>query len=284
MEYRRMKEAETKEVVLLWQEVFGDSKEEAEKYLTQFVGVEHEYVAVENGAVCAILSAVPCEVYHKRGAYFFALATKESHRGKGVMQSLMQHAENCHIKKGYSFSCLVPASRSLFAYYQKQGYSTLYQRKVVLELQEKCENITVFQLEISRLLALRRRYQVLQCILLTENALKLALSEADEAGYKIAESQDGYAVFMVHDELLLVAELCAKDEKTAMMLLSSLGLRWGCQKAVVLFSQVDTLFLKQSTAHKAAQIKILSGQWNAHLMPRLYFALDALFEKDYDQP
>ncbi len=284
MDYRRMKTEDRHPVLSLWQTVFGDTEEEASSYLFHFVGEEHLFVAEEKGCVCAILSAVPCSLEQQQGVYFFALATAKEHRGKGVMQALMRHTEAVCTKEGAVFCCLVPASHSLFSYYEGQGFETLYQRKLVLHSKPKSMRLSVLCLERQILLSLRKRHVLPSCITVQESALQLALSELGENGYQIAASEQAYAVFSKVGESLLVPELWAESEVAAQALLSALAATQEVEKAVVLLPKDSRLFLGKGVLQGAAQMKMLLEQALPQSMPRLYFALDALFEKDYDRP
>ena len=63
-----------------------------------------------------------CQVVE--GRYVYAVATKESARGQGLMRRLEAFAEEEEKKQGATFFTLVPASLSLFSLYKQIGYET----------------------------------------------------------------------------------------------------------------------------------------------------------------
>ncbi len=282
MEFRRMENADKPQVLWLWQETFGDSAKDTALYVTQFVGEQNLFVADDNGVTCAILSAVPCMIYEKKGVYFFALATAVAWRGQGVMQRLMQYAETVCAGEGCVFSCLVPASRSLFCYYERHGYKTLNQRKIELAIEKTEGKVPFVPLTKQELFCLRAQHGVDDCITLQDSACTIALLDAAEAGYKIAKNNHAYAVFSARGQVLLVAEMVAEHTVAAQRLLREIGATMDCQTAVVHLPNTSPLFHGQGIKQVAAQWKALQDGWVPPLVPRLYFTLDSLFEKDYD--
>ncbi len=284
MECRRMKLDETEAVRVLWQETFGDTKQEATNYLLNFVGPDNIFLALHNGRVCAMLSAVPCTLLGQKGVYFFALATAKEHRGKGVMQTLMQCAkENCK-RQGATFCCLVPASRSLFFYYEKNGFQTLYQRRAMVDLPSCEKGYKRSTLNVRNLLFLRQQFAVTNCVVLQENSMQLALEELLESGYRLVENEAAYAVYAVGNNSLLVPELYAETQAAALALLGAVGGEVQRVKAVVHLSIESDFFTKNSFLQEAASFVFFEGKDKVQLQPRMHFALDALFEKDFDSP
>lgn len=79
------------------------------------------------------------------GVYLYAAATLPEYRGRGIMTELISYANNDARQNGASFCALMPASRSLFSYYEKSGYFKFFNNanvtKTALQLDEICKNV-----------------------------------------------------------------------------------------------------------------------------------------------
>lgn len=106
-----------KQIINLWQSVFGDD----EKYIADFLdrcggkrclGV---FVGEELGAM---LFLIDCSFDGLNGAYVYAVATLEKYRKQGFMRKLLDYSKGLD----YDFLCLVPAEEYLFSVYSKFGF------------------------------------------------------------------------------------------------------------------------------------------------------------------
>ena len=86
------------------------------------------FVAEQDGQIAGMLFAMPQKLkigkLHK-AAYFYAIATLQAYRGRGICRGLMEYAE-AHVDADCCM--LVPASESLFDFYGKFGYKTAFYR------------------------------------------------------------------------------------------------------------------------------------------------------------
>ena len=112
----------------LWLEAFGEGEESAKFVFEGFSGYQHIYVLEEERAVVCMACAVPCSLQGKEGIYLYGVATKKSHRGKGLMSALLEYAEQEEKRKGAEFSVLIPQTPDLFAFYRRFGYETRFYR------------------------------------------------------------------------------------------------------------------------------------------------------------
>ena len=99
-----------------------------------------------------MLCVLPTQLVDESGesrscGYFYAVCTAPEARGKGVCAKLMQYAEqNC----GYDYASLVPAEESLFEFYRKLGYQTVFYQKKYSVFSEKGAKITKASPEVYR--------------------------------------------------------------------------------------------------------------------------------------
>ncbi len=114
----------------LWALIFGDTPEQIADYFARRHRDEDMLVAVEGGVLCGMLSMLPLtlvlggEEYAAR--YVYAVATDPAFRGRGIATDLLMHAHAEMAARGAQASTLVPASESLFGYYEKRGYRTAF--------------------------------------------------------------------------------------------------------------------------------------------------------------
>lgn len=54
--------------------------------------------------------------------YIYAAATRPDHQGKGIMRQLMEFARRYAVAKRQKYMVLVPGSRELFRYYERNGF------------------------------------------------------------------------------------------------------------------------------------------------------------------
>ena len=109
---------------LLFQEAFGDGDEFLDRFFSVAFSAKRCRCIEENGDVAAALYWFDCEYEGKPLAYLYAIATKQSFRGKGLCAALMEDTHR-HLKEhGYIGAILSPAEPSLYGFYARFGYKT----------------------------------------------------------------------------------------------------------------------------------------------------------------
>lgn len=127
------KEEYIPELLALWQEAFGEEKEEALPFFREIFPLCRCLAAVEGDEICAVVYALPQVL--NMGAktlpfcYFYAIATEKSRRGQGLASRLMGFALEEIKTEGFAGAILVPASERLFSFYEKLGFSVFCKRK-----------------------------------------------------------------------------------------------------------------------------------------------------------
>ena len=115
----------------LWQEAFGESMH---SFVTTVYSEKRSLIAETEGQVAAALYWFDLDYEGKPLAYLYAIATFQKHRRQGIGKKLLEAAHN-HLKTlGYAGTILVPASESLFSFYEKCGY-----KKVIPGFSRKAE-------------------------------------------------------------------------------------------------------------------------------------------------
>ena len=111
----------------LWKQAFGDTDAEIDSFFKTVYPEATGFCAEEDGAVIAMLFALPLTLAHgeetQKAAYLYAVATDEAFRGRGVCRALMEFAERTLRKHYVSCLLLVPETEKLASYYETMGYA-----------------------------------------------------------------------------------------------------------------------------------------------------------------
>lgn len=116
-------------ILSLWQEAFGDSPEAAAFFFRSFPDCV-SYVAEAEGEIVSMVHALPQLLSPQiPAAYLYAVATRKTHRGRGLCRELMAFAEQDLRSRGFACCVLTPGEPSLFSYYDRLGYHTAFNRR-----------------------------------------------------------------------------------------------------------------------------------------------------------
>ena len=112
---------------IIWAEAFGEA-ESFDKYMT-YIRVEEivKVVEINNEEIVSMLSLIPCtyretdRIYE--GYYLYAAATKGQKKKQNYMTMLLKTLQQECRDAGKDFIFTIPAEDSLFAYYEKRGFT-----------------------------------------------------------------------------------------------------------------------------------------------------------------
>jgi ribosomal protein S18 acetylase RimI-like enzyme len=106
----------------MWHEIFGDEIAEIDSFLLRHDDAQ-PFIYKENGVVVSMLFVVPLEMWGKRVAYIYAVATKEDFRGRGIASSLLNEAmQQICIGEKYDIMALIPSSTESKRLYARLGF------------------------------------------------------------------------------------------------------------------------------------------------------------------
>lgn len=268
----------------LWHRVFGDSPEYAARCLDTFAGAGNVLVAETVPAgVIAMLLMVPCRTGLQQGTYLYALATEPAYRGQGVMSALMAKSERLAVRDGMAFTVLIPASESLYGYYQKHGYGhQLSLRHLALPrlAQAAAAGLSCGALSPLLLAKLRERWLDIPTIHFEGNRAALIAQDLAEGGALLAEGTKGYAVYKPQNSTLLVAELAAQNDEAAQNMLHALMNTTKTDRARLTLPMASALFAGQGVLRHTALLKSLSPAFCFQDSTYLRFAMDDAFVFD----
>lgn len=114
----------------LWEEAFGDTPEDTEDYFARRHQNGCMLVDVRENEIAGMLSLLPVTLASQGrefpARYIYGVATKQSFRGRGISTQLMEYTHEFMKNRGEKAAILVPASPSLFDFYGKRGYKTVF--------------------------------------------------------------------------------------------------------------------------------------------------------------
>lgn len=276
--YRKATKQDLPQIVSLWVQAFcGDTPTWVQNNLQAFVGLQNIYVAHDNTAVTAMLSAVPCTANGRQGAYFYALATSPAHRGRGIMGGLMQYAEAQLTQTGTAFICLIPASAQLFGYYSRRGY-TLESRLRTLQ-KEISPNILATAnfdtITATGFAAKRQAYFGSDAVAFLPHANAAIMADLYTSGISTAETSHAYAMYFERGGVLHIKELMAQATPYADILLQAIREKTGCEKAIVTLSPFASLYNGEGKLAPLALFKQLDAT-HPQQAPYIRFAFEDL--------
>ncbi len=122
-------------ILSLWHEAFGDRENEIMFFINRRYIPENTLVAEENGEIASMLFLLDGRMSIKGvdypSYYLYAACTLKKYRGRGIMAELLKEATTLAQSRAYDFICLMPGEKSLFDFYEKHGYKTVFSRKVL---------------------------------------------------------------------------------------------------------------------------------------------------------
>ena len=226
------------QLTALWQAAFGDKKEVVEQFWKTCFDHIQVFCLLEGNALRAMACALPLSYIDPDGEihrcpYFYAVATGEKYRGKGLCRSLMLQAEEALKQQGAALCCLVPQTEDLFRFYEKLGYQTAFSHEVLHISAKKQNQIKLRRIDAAAYENLRQMQLYGDFISYPELLLQLQKQAGEQTGaglYRL-ESPENVAVAAAEKwgETLLIKEMLPLDEALAAHLAAALG----CKEAVV---------------------------------------------------
>ncbi len=127
------------DIVLCWNESFGDSEEEVLFFLNNAVN----YKCIANyydNKICAMLILVDCCLNNRSSKYIYAACTLNKFRKKGYMTEILEF-----LKKDYNNLCLIPANENLIDFYTERGFDKKIRTDLISF--DQCEEIKEYLFE-----------------------------------------------------------------------------------------------------------------------------------------
>lgn len=143
-EYRISSYDMKRQLMDLWLSCFEDLPKAVECFFEMRYKPENCVVCIEDNTVIAAIHMLPAKICINGqsfdACYHYAVSTKNEYRNRGYMNQLSRFADKVAAKKGQKFAFLLPASDSLYNYYEKSGYKTCFKIRVVELTQEQMKS------------------------------------------------------------------------------------------------------------------------------------------------
>ena len=115
-----------KQIKQLWRDTFGDNEEFIRMYFKWVYKDKYALTIEDNGRVISSLMLLPYSVNYYGTelsmGYIAGACTVAEEQGKGCMSRLMNRAFEDMKRKGMALATLIPASTSLFDFYDRYGF------------------------------------------------------------------------------------------------------------------------------------------------------------------
>lgn len=140
---RLSKSDDLKQITALWHEAFGDGESEIEFFLNNKYVPDNTLILEEDGKLASMLFLLEGEMCIENliypSYYLYAACSAKEFRGRGFMAQLLKEANNIAFSRNKDFICLMPGESSLFDFYEKHGYITVFNKKILsLKRNEHC--------------------------------------------------------------------------------------------------------------------------------------------------
>ena len=114
--------SEQRQMRQMWHDIFGDEEAEIDSFF-----VRHSdalpLIHKENDVVVSMLFVVPLQMWDKRVAYIYAVATQPEYRGRGIASKLLKEALQLIETNGeFDLAALIPSSAESKRLYEHLGF------------------------------------------------------------------------------------------------------------------------------------------------------------------
>ncbi len=266
-------------IISLWNEAFGDSESEIRFFLDNRFTPENTVVFEENKNIVSMLFLLEGDLSLKSisypSYYLYAACTAKTHRGRGLMGEILEFARNVAVNRNKYFICLMPGEESLFDFYKKYGYKTVFSRKILTVEKSKSKTVNngIFINELNSFATVRKdafiNYNRFDW---DDSAIKFAIDHHRFYGGKAISACNGYVLYSESDAIVSVKEFSLHHNllcDTAFYLMNLTG------KDTTLFNlpaefpvDSDNSLIKESGMAlpvKSEYNKIIEGITNAYL-------------------
>ena len=217
------------DIVILWNEAFCDSEDDIKFFLDSRYIPENTVVFECDGRIVSVLFLLD-GMMHISGCdyssyYLYAACTLKDYRGKGIMSDMLGFAKSLSISRNKQFIILKPGEKSLYGYYEKYGYKSVFTKKIIeincninaIEEIKSENNITSEILNSRDSMLYNTDY-----FKWDSDAIKFAISHHIHFGGECFLNSNGYILYYVNDKVLFVKESTLADKTEFLNVISHL--------------------------------------------------------------
>ncbi len=242
-------------------DVFGGSPEAAAGWLQHIAGLDNILLVLpeEDGAdPAAMLGALPVECLGRQGVLFSGMATRPDWQGRGLMAKLIDGCLRAYAADGCEFAVTAQVSAHNAQTLASLGFQSAFPLRVVdkqitrnLWAQAEFDNLTV-----RRLTDLRLRFQP-GCVCLPEASMAETMTQMYRRGVTALSTERGYGLYYQANGILQFVELQAENDHSADILLQAAREKTGAERARLILSENQSLYLGEGRRCSYAMIRFL---------------------------
>ena len=213
----------------LWYQIFEENQNAIEIFFEKIFTTDICYVAKDNDKVVAMLYLLPTSVDGKKGCYLYGVATIPEYRKIGIAKNLIDFALT---DSDAEFCVTLPASESLYNYYEKVGFKVLKTNCAEIsrdELTALTKPYVLQDLVVTGYSGIRNRVLKNNFIFWNNQHIDFAFDYYKIYGAKIIKNNFGYAIAYEEDGVCKVIEIIC-DDKNAPYIFTDLLAEFNCEK------------------------------------------------------
>ena len=117
----------------IWKDIFHDSDADIDLFFRNTYTKDSALIYRTGGTIGSMIFFPEYEFklgsHWSKLGYLCGAATLPDYRNKGIMGQLMAHSDEIMKTRGYKYAALIPASDSLYNYYERFGFRDFFYRK-----------------------------------------------------------------------------------------------------------------------------------------------------------
>lgn len=207
-------------IVTLWNEAFGDSEQDILFFLNAHYKSENTVVFDDDGIIASVLFLLDGDM-HIKGVdypsyYLYAACTLKNYRGRGIMAALLEYAKTTAAHRNKYFIALKPAEDTLYNYYSKFGYESVFTKKIAVFDTERMSYKDSFYSETGEAALSEIRdnvYADTDYFKWDKHSVEFAVKHHKYFGGESLECCNGYMLYSENDSVLHVKESTFTDSQ-----------------------------------------------------------------------
>ncbi len=124
--FRFANENDRESLIKLWFDCFGDGEKFVSPFLDTFLEEDNVYVWDEEGKVVSVVYSLDCKIGENNASYFYAIATDENFRKRGLAKKEIEFLIDYKSQKGTKLFLLTPSNEKNRNYYNSLGFEDFF--------------------------------------------------------------------------------------------------------------------------------------------------------------
>lgn len=201
-----------KGIIAVWKEAFGDSEEDILFFLDNSYVADNTVVYDYNGEVASVLFLLDGDM-HINGTdyssyYLYAACTLKKYRGRGIMSEMLEFSKDISAERNKLFIALKPAEDSLYNYYGRFGYRSVFTMKnMISDIDNFSENNDITNNDNYDYSELRNNFlKNYDYFKWNGSSVDFAINHHKYYGGNIVSDNNGYLLYSINDGFIDIKE------------------------------------------------------------------------------